>query len=223
MKIEEVHNMFRTYAQQMGMQTIRAILPESIDDYLNHSIVNKVRSIVLDNATTVYNDKVTQQRNPISPLNGVRTLYSKYYTESIKGNGTIGDPYTIEADIDDNVMFYTKVALQYKDNKYGCRFINNDDLEDTLNDYCSRASSDAPIAVISYDEHNKIKLDVITEDSTSLPVGIEIRYIRKPAKVKYSEVPEECVDPDIPEHLIPDIVDMAVRDYFNSVGSTSGQ
>ena len=41
MTISEMHSMFRTLGQQKGMQHVRGILPEEIDDYLNSSIANE--------------------------------------------------------------------------------------------------------------------------------------------------------------------------------------
>ena len=41
MNIAEMHNVFRTLGQQMGMQLNRGILPESIDIYLNEAIIEK--------------------------------------------------------------------------------------------------------------------------------------------------------------------------------------
>ena len=38
MTIQEMHQLFRVVGQQMGMQTIRAILPEEIDVFLNMAI-----------------------------------------------------------------------------------------------------------------------------------------------------------------------------------------
>ena len=37
MTIAEMHVWFRQYAQQMGMQNVRAILPEQIDLLINNS------------------------------------------------------------------------------------------------------------------------------------------------------------------------------------------
>ena len=49
MNIQEMHNIFRTLGQQMGLQRIRGILPESIDVYINDAIIEKVRSVVIAN------------------------------------------------------------------------------------------------------------------------------------------------------------------------------
>ena len=46
MNIAEMHVWFRQYAQQMGMQNVRAILPEQIDVFINTSISDLVNQLV---------------------------------------------------------------------------------------------------------------------------------------------------------------------------------
>ena len=46
MDIQEMHVAFRELAQQMGMQTTRAILIEDIDICLNFAITTKTRNIL---------------------------------------------------------------------------------------------------------------------------------------------------------------------------------
>lgn len=45
MKITEIHDRFVLLAQQMGMKTVRAILPEQIDELINTESINYVRDI----------------------------------------------------------------------------------------------------------------------------------------------------------------------------------
>ena len=75
MTIQEMHQTFRVFAQQMGMQLVRAILPEEIDVYLNTAIVEKTREVILSNTVTAFSDRVSVQDNSISPINYIRTLY----------------------------------------------------------------------------------------------------------------------------------------------------
>ena len=49
MNTSEMHVMFRQYAQQMGMQNVRAILPEQIDLLLNTSQMDMVNQIIKEN------------------------------------------------------------------------------------------------------------------------------------------------------------------------------
>ena len=77
MNIGEMHVTFRELAQQMGMQTVRAILMEDIDICLNAAIIEKARNVIVENVGPVpYNDKVARQNASISPVNALRTLYT---------------------------------------------------------------------------------------------------------------------------------------------------
>ena len=49
MNIAEMHVWFRQYAQQMGLQNVRAILPEQIDLVINTSITDIVNQIITQN------------------------------------------------------------------------------------------------------------------------------------------------------------------------------
>ena len=49
MTIAEMHVWFRQYAQQMGMQNVRAILPEQIDILINTSITDTVNRVIAEN------------------------------------------------------------------------------------------------------------------------------------------------------------------------------
>ena len=42
MDISQMHEMFRTVGQQVGMQDVRAILPESIDIFINIYFCNLI-------------------------------------------------------------------------------------------------------------------------------------------------------------------------------------
>ena len=58
MDIVAMHKLFRLLGQQMGMERIRGILPESIDGYLQDAIQEQATAIIRENVTTVYNDKL---------------------------------------------------------------------------------------------------------------------------------------------------------------------
>ena len=49
MNIADMHIMFRQLVQQMGMQNVRAILPEQIDLLLNTAIVDVINEIIKRN------------------------------------------------------------------------------------------------------------------------------------------------------------------------------
>ena len=74
MTTPEMHVMFRQYAQQMGMQNVRAILPEQIDLLLNTSIMDSVNEIIKQNIG-ITNDRVITDNSKIGQINALRSLY----------------------------------------------------------------------------------------------------------------------------------------------------
>lgn len=215
MTIKEMHKLFRVLGQQMGIQQVRGILPESIDAYLNDSIITKVRTILQENCTVDFKNRIAIQRSEISPVNALRTLYY----ESIKDKAT-------------NVLVYLGAYLQIKSEsddssnitkRYNCRLIDPIELDNTLNDYCNRPTLDCPILIItnSYDDTSKsfaLKFNIFTgEETDSNKYDIYLKYIVKPAIVDYNK----SVDCDIPEYLHTEIVENAVQKYFISMGYTS--
>lgn len=74
MTIPEMHIWFRQYAQQMGMQNIRALLPEQIDLLINTSITDTVNQIITQNIG-VTNDRVITDNFKIDQINALRSLY----------------------------------------------------------------------------------------------------------------------------------------------------
>ena len=67
MTIREMHKRFRTIGQAKGLQLVRAVLPESIDEYLNAAIVEKCRSVLIQNTSTQIQGKISNDDNPTSP------------------------------------------------------------------------------------------------------------------------------------------------------------
>ena len=74
MTIAEMHVWFRQYAQQMGMQNVRAILPEQIDLLINSSITDTVNQIITQNIG-VTNDRIITDNSKIGQINALRSLY----------------------------------------------------------------------------------------------------------------------------------------------------
>lgn len=74
MTTPEMHVMFRQYAQQMGMQNTRAILPEQIDLLINTSIMDSVNEIIKQNIG-ITNDRVITDNSKIGQINALRSLY----------------------------------------------------------------------------------------------------------------------------------------------------
>lgn len=74
MNIADMHIMFRQLAQQMGMQNVRAILPEQIDLLLNTAITDVINEIVKRNIAGT-NDRVITDNSKIGQINALSTLY----------------------------------------------------------------------------------------------------------------------------------------------------
>lgn len=74
MTISEMHTYFRQYAQQMGMQNVRAILPEQIDILLNTSISDTINQIIRENIGAT-SDRVVTDNSKIGSINALRSLY----------------------------------------------------------------------------------------------------------------------------------------------------
>ena len=208
-----MHRLFRTLGQQMGLQLVRAILPESIDAYLNDAIMEYTRTVIASNVQTVFQDKVTVQNNPISQINSVRTLYGRLINE-ISDNKLAVDAAS------NRIMLYTSFNVIFGDRSAKARFVETDKLQDTLNDYCNRASSNYPIITYVGNDAVNDNFDVYFGDKEK-PTKVEINFIRLPKVVKYSEVPDEQISCDLPVHTHYQIVELAVNKFFQSVGSTA--
>lgn len=74
MTTAEMHQMFRNYAQQMGMQNVRAILPSQIDLLLNNSISDKVNQVIAQNIGTT-SDRVITDNSKLNQVNALKSLY----------------------------------------------------------------------------------------------------------------------------------------------------
>ena len=201
----------------MGLQLVRAILPESIDTYLNDAIVNTVRKIVLNNSTMQFQDKVTIQNDTISPINAIRTLYKR---SEIDLSFEDSLPIHLRTANLTNVMYFCSFALSYGDGRYvKCRFVEPDKVEDTNADYCNRASVAYPI-VTMFDNDGAV-IEIQNGTTNKLPSTLLIRYIENPVIVHLDDDKSLCVDCNLPDYLHHEIVETAVQKYFSSVGSTS--
>lgn len=247
MHIEEMHVTFRELAQQMGMQTVRAILTEDIDICLRAAIIEKARTVITETVGPLpYNDKIARQNAVISPINALRTLYRKGTINATKiivddngqpildengkptyedtglitGSGTEVDPFRITIS-NEGVMLYTGFKVSYNGNTiYDCRIIEAEDVGQTLRDFCSRAAKDAPIITVFGNEES-IDCDIyVGRKEITKPQLIQYLYIAEPAKVCYDEDDEsKRVDCDLPPYLHMEIVQRAVTIYLTSIGA----
>ena len=87
MTIAEMHVWFRQYAQQMGMQNVRAILPEQIDLLINSSITDTVNQVITQNIG-ITNDRVITDNSKIGQINALRSLYKVKKVQAIPSSGS---------------------------------------------------------------------------------------------------------------------------------------
>ena len=87
MTIAEMHVWFRQYAQQMGMQNVRAILPEQIDLLINSSITDTVNQIITQNIG-VTNDRIITDNSKIGQINALRSLYKVKIIQALPITGS---------------------------------------------------------------------------------------------------------------------------------------
>ena len=88
MNISEMHVWFRQYAQQMGMQNVRAILPEQIDLLINSSITDTINQVITQNIG-ITNDRVITDNSKIGQINALRSLYKVKIVQAFpKNNGS---------------------------------------------------------------------------------------------------------------------------------------
>lgn len=207
MTIVEMHQSFRTICQKMGMQLINAILPEEIDIFLNLSIIEKVREIVNNNATSIFKDKITNRDNYISVINALRNLF-------INEKITSENQFTFALS-DIKAMYFISFVVHYSNNKeYKCRIIEADKLEDTLRDFCNGASFDYPICSVFVEEDKEV-CKIYNGDKEI--EYLNVKYIKYPAKVSY----KDNIDCDILEYLHGEIVQNAVNKYYSSLVTTA--
>lgn len=241
MNISEMHVWFRQYAQQMGMQNVRAILPEQIDLLINSSITDTINQVITQNIALT-NDRVITDNSKIGQINALRSLYKVERVELSTFN--VGDDTMIKrlyATIKDfkkengtgvfDYLYLVDFSINYTKsnvvtNYFPIRLIDDAFLADTLNDFilCPRLRS--PIAVIY---NNQLDIYVGNMINGNLPENLvpstlRVGYIAKPAKVAYlADIGGTNVDCDLPEHMHVDILKHAVDLYRIAIsGALSG-
>lgn len=247
MTIDKMHVWFRQYAQQMGMQNVRAILPEQIDLVINTSITDIINQIIRDNIG-VTNDRIITDNSKISQINALSTLYKvievdatpgitatsifqkqlesfiQRQTASIKNlNGASSFEYMFLVDLSLNYTKSENGKTVITTNYFPVRLIDDAYLADTLNDFILRPRLRTPIAVIY---NNKIDLYIDILENGELPNNLvpnklRLSYVAKPAIVRYGgDLGIENIDCDLPEYLHIDILKHAVDLWRISVSGS---
>ena len=241
MTIREMHVMFRQYAQQMGMQNVRAILPEQIDLLINNSINDVINQVITQNIGTT-NDRVITDNSKLNQINALKSLYKVWkgkvtlgtaktnYIASyelpinaFKNGGTYNNDGVNSTSI--SYIYIVDLSISYKkdsdfvSNIFPIRIIDDMYLADVVNDFILHPTFRSPVATVHDDT---IELYIDKPDSSTPPFKfqgcdvneIRLSYIAKPNQVKFLEdVSGTNVDCDLPEYLHVDIVKHAVELY----------
>ena len=245
MTIQEMHEMFRQYSQQMGMQNVRAILPEQIDLLINNSINDTINQIVTQNIG-VTNDRVITDNSKLNQVNALKSLYKVWNSKVTFGDSKTSYIISYELPLlgfksagtylNDSVK---ETAIQYiyivdlSINYYKSNFISNifpvrivDDmyLADIVNDFLLAPKLRSPVASV-HDDIIELYIDK-PDNKSNTPYtfnGMSVKelrlsYIAKPAVVKFlDDLDGDSVNCDLPEYLHVDIVKHAVELYRTAV------
>lgn len=222
MTIGEMHVMFRQLAQQMGMQTIRAILPSEIDACINIAINDVIKKLIAENLGSAGNEQVTIYNARVGQINGLSTLSKRLnLTAPIKSNQR--NCYTTYVPLD-TVMYITAVEIGYEETNsfYDARVTQAELLGRTLEDYCNAPTYKSPV-VVFLGKVDRVDVEVYSSSTGNglIPTKANAVIISKPAVVMYNDVEEDGVDCDMPDYMHIDIVKVAAEIYLRSVGITS--
>ena len=250
MTIQEMHEMFRQYSQQMGMQNVRAILPEQIDLLINNSINDVINQIITQNIG-ITNDRVITDNSKLNQVNALRSLYKVWkgaitlptpntnyiasYNLPLLGflpGGTYNSGNTTK-DLAIQYIYIVDLSINYsKDNFtsniFPIRIIDDMYLADVVNDFLLAPKLRSPVASI-HDDNIELYIDKPDKGRTPYTFDgmsvkeLRLSYIAKPAVVKFlDDLGGTSVDCDLPEYLHVDIIKHAVELYRTAVtGSIS--
>lgn len=114
MLIKDMHIWFRQYAQQMGMQNVRAILPEQIDTFINTSIPDTIAEVIKGSVDAT-NDRIITDNAKLASINALRTLY-KVKEVTIGGKKVSAykfNPFTFDSTVVDNPLYFVDFNIRY--------------------------------------------------------------------------------------------------------------
>lgn len=147
MKVTEIHNQFTLLAQQMGMKSTRAILPEQIDELINMESINYVRDI--------FSRKANRELNGVSDnvirLEELNSLVVNLSIKNIQLSDIMfGKGYKINLNaspFEENkkLMFVISLNSLTGEAVAKCRLIDIELVSQTQNDYHSKSVAKSPI------------------------------------------------------------------------------
>ena len=205
MTISEMHVWFRQYAQQMGMQNVRAILPEQIDNLINTSIKDTIDEVINKSVGTT-NDRVITDNAKLANINALRTLYRvKTYQPRIPeqvGNEALHFVNSFNnsclsiksSDIVTDALYYVDFSIKYQKpvtpgistnttytRLFPIRIIDDSYLADVLNDWVLAPRLRTPVMVIYKKEEESIDdtmFDIYLGENGNIAQNLAIDSIR---------------------------------------------
>ena len=205
MTISEMHVWFRQYAQQMGMQNVRAILPEQIDNLINTAIKDTIDEVINKSVGTT-NDRVITDNAKLANINALRTLYRvKTYQPRIPeqvGNEALHFVNSFNnsclsiksSDIVTDALYYVDFSIKYQKpitpgistnitytRLFPIRIIDDSYLADVLNDWVLAPRLRTPVMVIYKKEEESINdtmFDIYLGENGNIAQNLAIDSIR---------------------------------------------
>lgn len=201
-----MHKMFRQYAQQMGMQNVRAILPEQIDLLINNSISDTINQVITQNIG-ITNDRVISDASKLNQVNALKSLYKVWKGSiseaTVKGKEKTNYIISFQLPLDnfkatgsytdDNVsstaisfLYAVDLSINYKKtdfvtNVFPVRIVDDQFVADVVNDFVLAPKMRSPVASI----HDNLielyidKADAKPEDGEAFTFkGVSINELR---------------------------------------------
>ena len=201
-----MHKMFRQYAQQMGMQNVRAILPEQIDLLINNSISDTINQVITQNIG-ITNDRVISDASKLNQVNALKSLYKVWKGSiaeaTVKGKEKTNYIISFQLPLnnfkaagsytDDNVsstaisfLYVVDLSINYKKtdfvtNVFPVRIVDDQFVADVVNDFVLAPKMRSPVASI----HDNLielyidKADAKPEDGQAFTFkGVSINELR---------------------------------------------
>ena len=162
MTIAEMHVWFRQYAQQMGMQNVRAILPEQIDLVINSSITDTVNQIITQNIG-VTNDRIITDNSKIGQINALRSLYK------VNEVGILDTIFKESGETHIKRIYVNTDDLNYNSDKYYAINASGTPVETTDATY-DAAPDVNKLGVFYSDQQNEIKALAVVDNANKFYV-----------------------------------------------------